>query len=165
MNHVLALRERYLVGLAASVAAGCLPCADYHVQKATRAGITTSELGRTVSLAAAIRHRATEEIVRRDLPRGTPPAADAVAAIEVDGDGSTLLAVTAAYAVNSQPLLSSCLDAAISRGASREQLLEAINIARAVRTMAIAIVDRGLEASLGGDCGGEQAVSCGDLCK
>lgn len=146
----LALRERLLIGLSAAVAAGCVPCTRYHLQKAVEVGVPDEKARETVSLAARMRQQAASDMAwraRRYLGETTEPEPDidAPPAREME----TLIALSAAYAVNSQALLMRAIKAIRAQAISHQRISEAIEIAQAVRGMATTVVDRQLERSLG----------------
>lgn len=53
--NILTLRERELVALGAALAANCVPCIEFHVPAARKAGLTEAEIGEAIALADKIR--------------------------------------------------------------------------------------------------------------
>ncbi len=51
----LNLRERELVALGAALASNCVPCIEFHVPAARKAGLTDAEIGEAIALADKIR--------------------------------------------------------------------------------------------------------------
>lgn len=51
----LTLRERELVALGAALASNCVPCIEFHVPAARKAGLTEAEIGEALALADKIR--------------------------------------------------------------------------------------------------------------
>ena len=54
-----------LIAVGASVAAGCIPCLDYHVQAAREAGASHAELATAVKMARKVRHAPMDKIDKR----------------------------------------------------------------------------------------------------
>ena len=53
--NTLTLRDRELVALGAALAANCVPCIEFHVPAARKAGLTDEEIGEAIALADRIR--------------------------------------------------------------------------------------------------------------
>ncbi len=51
----LSLRERELVALGAALASNCVPCIEFHVPAARKAGLSETEIGEALTLADKIR--------------------------------------------------------------------------------------------------------------
>jgi 4-carboxymuconolactone decarboxylase len=51
----LNLRERELVALGAALAANCVPCIEFHVPAARKAGLTDAEIDEAIALADKIK--------------------------------------------------------------------------------------------------------------
>lgn len=146
----LTLREQVLIGLGTSVAVGCLPYAGYYLRKAIQVGVKNKELDEAVATATRVRQRATDQMawqVRRCLdgvaapePVGGPVPAQQIA---------SLVALGAAYAVNSPPLLKRSIRAIRARGVSYREMTEALQIARAVKRQAMTILNRHAGQALG----------------
>jgi AhpD family alkylhydroperoxidase len=51
----LTLRERELVALGAALASNCVPCIEFHVPAARKAGLSDAEIGEAIALADKIR--------------------------------------------------------------------------------------------------------------
>lgn len=52
---LLSLRDRELVALGAALASNCLPCIEFHVPAARKAGLSDAEIGEALALADKIR--------------------------------------------------------------------------------------------------------------
>ncbi|MGD9602375.1 MAG: carboxymuconolactone decarboxylase family protein [Gammaproteobacteria bacterium] len=48
-------RDRELVALGAALAANCIPCIEYHVPEARKAGLSDAEIAEAIALADKIR--------------------------------------------------------------------------------------------------------------
>ncbi len=51
----LTSRDRELVALAAALAANCIPCVEYHIPEARKAGLSDAEIREAIELAERIR--------------------------------------------------------------------------------------------------------------
>jgi AhpD family alkylhydroperoxidase len=135
-NNVLTEKERELIAVGASVAAGCQPCTTYHVKAANAAGACDRGIALAIETAIAGRNRATEimdEWAKRC--QGSQPELDAEFRAQ-KRPISELTAVATAVAVNSVPDLKTHLAAAKESGASDEQIRSAIEIARQIKRVA-----------------------------
>ena len=139
---VFPAREGCLISLTASVAAGCVPCAGYYVDRARAAGVSDGEVREAIAAAESVRRLATDDCVRRARRRLGDEADQQVALHEPESEEDLLRWLAAAYAVNSHALVARLLDAALARQLPGEKLGEAVHIARGVRGMALAIVER-----------------------
>lgn len=52
---LLTPRDRELVALAAALAANCIPCVEYHIPEARKAGLSDAEIREAIELAERIR--------------------------------------------------------------------------------------------------------------
>lgn len=52
---LLSLRDRELVALGAALASNCLPCIEFHIPAARKAGLSDAEIGEALALADKIR--------------------------------------------------------------------------------------------------------------
>lgn len=53
--NTLSHRDRELVALGAALASNCVPCIEYHVPEARKAGLSDAEIGEAIALADKIR--------------------------------------------------------------------------------------------------------------
>ena len=65
----LTLKEKELVAVGSSVAAGCKPCTRYHLREARKAEASDAEIHRAVADAASVRSNATEIMEGHGLGR------------------------------------------------------------------------------------------------
>jgi len=79
LNH----RERELVALGAAMGSNCVPCVEYHVPEARKAGLTDAEISGAIRLADKVRqvparkvldtaHRVLAETAGVSVPGATP---------------------------------------------------------------------------------------------
>ncbi len=150
---MLSDKDRELIGIGASLAANCEPCAKFHLRAARIAGASDAELWQVVNDALGVRRHATEKIARLAAEHLGTPVSDA-------GNRENplireLVSISAACAVNSVPDLEAHLAAARELGATKGQILSAIKIADAVKATA----ERKAEEATGRGAGGDPITS------
>lgn len=59
----LTARDRELVALGAAVASNCIPCVEYHIPKASEAGLTDAELTEVLALADKVRQVPADKVL------------------------------------------------------------------------------------------------------
>ena len=132
----LTQQEKELVAVAASLAAGCLPCTTHHIKAVREAGTSDAEVLRAIRIALDVRDNATEimaEAAQGNLNYEYPGKRQSSSLTQPI---HTLVAIGAAMACNSVAGLEYYLTAARTAGASTRQIQTAIGIARAIRTEA-----------------------------
>ena len=72
---LLTLRDRELVALGAALASNCLPCIEFHVPAARKAGLSDAEIGEAIALADKIRQVPSTKVL--DAARGLANVAPA----------------------------------------------------------------------------------------
>jgi len=135
-DKVLTEKERVLIALGASVAAGCQPCTAHHVKAARAAGACDRSVSLAVETALAGRNGATsamDEWAQRC--QGARPEIDAEFRAQKRLI-AVLTSIATAVAVNSVPDLQRHLTAAMERGVRPDQIQAAIEIARRVKRTA-----------------------------
>lgn len=55
--------QRELVALGAAVASNCVPCVEYHVPEARKAGLTEAQIGEAVRLADRVRQVPAKKVL------------------------------------------------------------------------------------------------------
>ncbi len=70
---MLSDKDRELIGIGASIAAGCQPFAHFHLRAAAMAGASDAEIGRAVNDARRICREAKEDVSQE--PVGPAPEA------------------------------------------------------------------------------------------
>jgi AhpD family alkylhydroperoxidase len=126
-------KEKELVALGISVAAGCRPCTSYHLKAVGKTDSSEEEIHDAIERAALIRRKAAGSMERYAL--GT-------SADESRGDGgefvrvAELLSVGAAYAVNCTEALDKHLRAARKGGITEEELQEVFELAAFIKDKA-----------------------------
>jgi AhpD family alkylhydroperoxidase len=151
----LTMLDKELVAVAVSVAAGCRPCATYHLAEVRRAGATDADIEKAVAGAVCVRTSAAEGMRRHAL--GLPPAVDACGCGTTDALAE-LVAVGASLAVNCTSNIDKHLTAAQALGVPRDHVDEVIALVALIRSKAVSHA----EARLGGGKERAPVVSCAE---
>ncbi len=135
-NETLTQKEKELVAVGASIAAGCQPCSAHHFKTARAAGAAKAEIRQAVDDALCVRDGATKIMA-------------SFAKKHLDGESNTevlscsekpligeLVAASAALAVNCVASLETHLAIARRLGATERQIQTALGVARAIKKVA-----------------------------
>ncbi len=136
INDAFAIKEKELIGLGASVAAGCVPCTEYHVRSARLAGACDRGIHLAIETALDVRRCATSAMDKwAERCQGSRPELDPEfrAGRKLTQE---LVSITAAVCVNSVAGLTIHLASARQLGATAEQIRSAIAIARSIKRTA-----------------------------
>lgn len=80
-------REREFVALGASLAANCLPCIEYHILQARRAGISDAQIREAVELADTVRQVPARQVLSKaDALLERAPGGEACEAADPSSD-------------------------------------------------------------------------------
>ena len=82
----LSIRERELVALGAALGSNCVPCIEYHVPEARKAGLTDQQIGEAIRLADTVRKVPARKVLNAAV--GMLANNDAEAEAERCGDDS-----------------------------------------------------------------------------
>lgn len=147
--NLLTPKEKALISLTASVAAGCQPCTEQHTKAVREAGACERSLTLAVETALAVRASATkimDEWAAACQGTRRTPDAEFVSQKRLLAE---LAAVAAAVAVNSVPDLKAHLESAAQAGATREQICAAVGIAKSIKKTTEQKIDEALAISSG----------------
>ena len=125
--------DRELVGIGASIGAGCHPCLEYHLDAGSSAGLGEADLLKAIEDAEFVRRSASSQLSalgRRVLGHTAESPASRG---DPSGRATELVLVGAAVAANSRADLESHLAAAELAGFSARELGEAVRLAQAVQ--------------------------------
>ncbi len=145
---ILPAKQKHLVAVGASIAAGCQPCTLSFASAAREAGACERGLRFAVDCGLAGRESATAQMAswaREKLPNPEVDAAFGAERTLLEA----LIAVASAVAANSAALVKDRVDGARSIGASLEQIGIAVEIGRMARRGAEREADSALSAALG----------------
>ncbi len=162
----LTLKERELVAVGSSVAAGCEPCTHYHLREVRKAEASESEIHRAVADALRVRRNATEimeghGLGRREAAREAARRSSSAKTSRIE----QLVSVGAAFAVNCTASLKAHLEASRRLGIAEDELREVARLAAFIKKMAASHVEKLIDATE--DSGTErakQASTSGSSC-
>jgi AhpD family alkylhydroperoxidase len=130
-------KEKELIAVAVSVAAGCEPCIQHHVKAAKEAGGQPEELRRMVETALSVRERATQRmsaVASEEL--GTPAESPCCDSALPPSQLEALASAACALAANCGVGVPGFLSAAVAAGASERDGEVALGIARQIKKVA-----------------------------
>ncbi|MBI5445073.1 MAG: carboxymuconolactone decarboxylase family protein [Deltaproteobacteria bacterium] len=130
-------KEKELIAIAVSVAAGCEPCTQHHVKAAKEAGGQPNELRQMVETALSVRERATQRmsaVAWEEL--GTPAEFPSCDASLPPSQLEALASAACALAANCGVGVPGFLSAAMTAGASERDGEVALGIARQIKKVA-----------------------------
>jgi AhpD family alkylhydroperoxidase len=130
-------KEKELVSVGASLAAGCKLCANYHFKKVRKAGATDEEIEQAMTDAIAVRDSARRtmewhglKLLGRKLRGGES---------ETPGEGerttriTELVSIAAAFAVNCTSSLEKHIEAAHSLGITDDDIQAVVDLGRFIK--------------------------------
>jgi AhpD family alkylhydroperoxidase len=135
-NGILTRKEKELVAIGASIAAGCQSCTAHHFKAVRQAGATEAEIRQAVDAASCVRNSATKimtGLAEKYLGNGRAveePCSSSKPLID------ELVSIGAALAVNCATNLETHLQAAQTAGATERQIQTALGVARAIKKVA-----------------------------
>ena len=147
-------KERELAAVGISVAAGCKPCTDHHVEVARKARASDQEIKEAVVVALAVRKSTAEMMAGYALTR----LGDAEHQGEIGSVAEAsrrfshlreLVAVGAAFAVNCTSSLEQHLADAEAAGSTQEEITQIIKLAAFIKERAASHVERLVSLSEG----------------
>jgi AhpD family alkylhydroperoxidase len=140
---VLRLKERELVAVGVSVAAGCKPCADYHIAAARKARANSDDIRRAIADGLGVRRHATE--IMRDHALSQLGDNDHTAAAEALGEVDrlgALIGLGAAFAVNCTQCFGQLRSEAEAHGVTTAEIADVAELARMIKDKAASHVER-----------------------
>jgi len=133
----LTVKERELVAVGVSLAAGCKPCTDYHLNRVRRAGASDEEIEQAMLDAIAVRDKAKRIMQRHGFKL---LSFKKVGRTEDDDDElgeptrmRELVSVGAAYAVSCTSSLEGHVATARSVGVEDDEIEAVVGLARFIR--------------------------------
>lgn len=145
-KEVLSQKEKELIAVGGSVAAGCVKCSHYHFRQAFEQGANQDEVLRAVIGATEVINDSMEilqstayelmDIERDEVTTGTNEATDSLTA---------LIKLAAAVAVNNVANTRRHIEAANRLGASSAEIHLAIKLAKVIQNRAGEFVDEEIE--------------------
>lgn len=80
MNNTLNPRERELVAIGAALASNCVPCIEFHIQEARKAGLSDAEIAEAIEFADTIKRVPADKVREAAAHRLSTPASEPAAA-------------------------------------------------------------------------------------
>jgi AhpD family alkylhydroperoxidase len=139
----LNLKEKELVAVGASVAAGCKPCTNYHFKKVREAGASDEEIKQAVSDAVSVRDSAKKIMEAHGLKHlGIVRDLDEAGVTENTTRIKELVSLAAAFAVNCTSSLEKHISLAQNTGISDNEIKSVLDLALFIKGQASSHVDR-----------------------
>ncbi len=138
----LSIKEKEMVAVGVSVAAGCMPCTDYHVKAARECGLTDDEIRQAITDAMCVRGSALNVMKAHALQHLGDKAGDPDCGCESTNKMKELVSVGAAHAVNCTTNLRQHLRAAKTHGVTDTELKEVVKLATFIKGKAASHVDK-----------------------
>ncbi len=146
---MLSDKDRELIGIGASIAAGCQPCARFHLHAARLAGASDAETSQAISASLDMSRRAAEVMAQFASHHSGMTVSDTSASQEITLIGE-LVSISAACARNSVPDLEAHITAARRLKATDIQILAAIRIAGDAKRVAAVKLEEAAGRAIGG---------------
>ncbi len=153
-------REQELVAVGASIAAGCIPCARFHFRAARIAGASREEIRKSVDQALRVRRSATQIMGQLDSDSPHRPVEEQAAFDDGISPLAALISISAAFALNCTTNLEAYIVIARQQEVTDGQILTAIKIACAVKSMAGRKVQAAAARALGATEEESDACEC-----
>lgn len=94
-------KEKEVVNLSASIAAGCLPCTKFHVKKCKKAGLTDKEIEYIINKIEITCNRATSAMVKKASDGDLNILEESLNKdINIDNNTEALIGITVSYIMN-----------------------------------------------------------------
>lgn len=142
----LDLKEKELVAVSASVAAGCKPCTNYHFKKVRETGASDEEIKQTISDAMCVRDSAKKIMEAQGLKHmGIVKDVDDCGCSDSTTRIKELVSVAAAFAVNCSSNLEKHITTARNINISDDEIRSALDLTFFIKGKAASHVDRIVE--------------------
>ncbi len=138
----LSIKEKEMVAVGVSVAAGCMPCTDYHVKAARECGLTDDEIRQAITDAMCVRGSSLKVMKAHGLQHLGDEAGDTGCGCDSTNKMKELVSVGAAHAVNCTTNLKQHLSAAKTQGITDSELKEVVKLATFIKMKAASHVDK-----------------------
>jgi AhpD family alkylhydroperoxidase len=136
-------REKELVAIGISVAAGCKPCTDHHAAVARKARASDEEIRRAAEVALAVRRNATDIMEAYALAHlGEDRDVAGFGLLEEPNRITALVCLGAAFAVNCVASLEHHLAAAMEAGVPDDEIKQVTALAAFIKQKAASHVER-----------------------
>jgi AhpD family alkylhydroperoxidase len=142
MNERLSHKDKELVAVGVAVAAGCIPCTQYHMNAVTTAGATKEEITRAVDAALCVKG-STMGIMRKVAydALGVPTEEHAACGTGPTDRLTELVSIGAAVAVNCPTNFHKHVEAGRQVGVQEDEIQLVVGIAKMMRGKAMEKMD------------------------
>lgn len=142
METRLSRKEKELVAVGASVAAGCIPCTRYHVEEVRAAGATTDEITHAVEAALCVKGSARGIMEKAAYDAlGAPKEEQAARCVGPTDRLKELVSIAAAVAVNCPTNFHKHVAAGRLVGVRDDEIQLVVGLAKMIRSKAAEKVD------------------------
>jgi AhpD family alkylhydroperoxidase len=142
MEARLSQKEKELVAVGVSVAAGCIPCARYHMEEVRAAGATTDEITHAVEAALCVKRSASGVMEKAAYDAlGSAKEEQPARCIGTTDRMKELVSVAAAVAVNCPTNFHKHVAAGRSVGVLDDEIQLVVGLAKMIRSKAAEKVD------------------------
>lgn len=153
-------KEKELAAVGMSVATGCKPCTDFHVNAARKSGASDAEIKQAMSDAFAVRRGATEIMEAYGLAH----LGERRPAVDPDRSGTPtrvkeLVCIGAAFGVNCVSTLKAHIEAAESLGISHDEITALAKLSAFIKGKAASHVEHLVESLDKPEAAYEKAVT------
>jgi AhpD family alkylhydroperoxidase len=147
MEARLSQKEKELVAVGASVAAGCIPCTQYHLKEVRVAGATTEEITHAVDAALCVKGstRGIMEKIAYDA-LGVPKEEQPSCCVGPSDRLKELVSIAAAVAVNCPANFHKHVTAGRTVGVQDEEIQLVVGLAKMIRGKAMEKIDDAVKA-------------------
>ena len=136
-------KEKELVAIGISVAAGCKPCTDYHVSVARKARATDNEMKKAAADSLLIRRQAVDIMEAHAFGHFDHEREPVVCGLLGEPNRiEALVSVGAAFAVNCTSSMEHSLTATEAAGVSQDDIMQVVKLAAVIRQKASSHVER-----------------------
>jgi AhpD family alkylhydroperoxidase len=161
MEARLSEKERELVAIGASVAAGCIPCTQYHVKAIRGTPASTEEITRAVDTALCIRAGAKSVMAHVAYEAlGLPTQPDSPCCAISTDRVTQLVSIAAAVAANCPVIFQTQIETGRAAGVSDHDIRFAVSLAQMIRAKATEKMDAAAKPT-GDDTPAQAASGCG----
>ena len=133
----LGLKDKELVAVAASLAAGCIPCTEHHAGAVRQAGATELEVRWAAGVGLAVKARSGEVMAalaaERLNARSTSASGLRIAGTAAESHLEPLVALAAAVGAHCVPAIEDSIAQARQLGWSEHDIRRAVGVGRMVR--------------------------------
>ena len=158
--------DKELIGIVASVFAGCCKCTDYHFEKAFEHNIKNDDIESALDTARAVWDDSQEKMIHKAYTlAGSVKKEPQKEDCPDNHRRSALYRIAAAVAANNADNVKKYLEAAIESGVSKKDISMTTRIARSIQKRAIEFSDEAIyevtkEGEFVSECGTRAETCC-----